>query len=133
VQAFDTIISQQLNTVEPGRCVVSIEKRNVGDVTVLDVTGKLKIGEADVELRNAVHEALGAGHRKILLNLRKVSAMDSSGVGELMAARTSILNAGGQLRLAELSPRVSTVLQVTNLAGLLEPNATEEEALGSFA
>jgi len=112
---------------------VSIEKRNVGDVTVLDVTGKLKIGEADVELRNAVHEALGAGHRKILLNLRKVSAMDSSGVGELMAARTSILNAGGQLRLAELSPRVSTVLQVTNLAGLLEPNATEEEALGSFA
>ncbi len=111
---------------------MSIEKRSVGDVTVLDVTGKLKIGEADVELRNAVHDALESGNKKILLNLRKVSAMDSSGVGELMAARTSILRLGGQLRLAELSPRVATVLQVTNLAGLLEPNATEKDALDSF-
>lgn len=112
---------------------MSIEKRNVGDVTILDVSGKLKVGEADVELRNAVHEALESGQSKILLNLRKVSAMDSSGVGELMAARTSILRAGGQLQLAELSPRVSSVLQVTNLAGLLEPNATEKEALASFS
>ena len=78
---------------------MKIEKRSRGDVTILEVEGKITIGKGDVALRDAVHQALGEGAKKIVMNLGSVSTVDSSGVGELVSAFTTVTNRGGRLKL----------------------------------
>lgn len=112
---------------------MSVNTRMEGDVAVLDVSGKVIIGQVEVELRDAVQQALADGRMKILLVMNGVTALDSSGVGELMAAYTSASNRGAELKLARLSPKVSTVLQATRLTGVLDIHASEDEALATFA
>ena len=106
--------------------------REVGGVTILDPKGKITIGSGDVALRDSVMGALENGATKILINLKDVSTIDSSGIGELVAAFTTVTNQGGQLKLSSLSPKVTDILQITQLATVFQVEETEELALATF-
>ncbi|HEX2463760.1 MAG TPA: STAS domain-containing protein [Thermoanaerobaculia bacterium] len=101
-------------------------------VTVLEPKGKITIGSGDIALRDSVIEALDSGSRKILINLKDVSTIDSSGIGELVAAYTTVTNRGGKLKLVGLPPKVSDILQITQLVTVFEVMESEEEAVDSF-
>ncbi len=101
-------------------------------VTILDLKGKITIGLGDVALRDAIHEALSAGAKKILVNLGDVSTIDSSGVGELVSAFTTVTNRGGKLKLLDLPPKVADILQITQLITVFDVYEKEDEALKSF-
>jgi anti-sigma B factor antagonist len=102
-------------------------------ITILDLHGKITIGVGDVALRNAVQEALTAGARNILINLESVSTIDSSGIGELVAAYTTVTNRGGKLKLFGIPPKVNDILQITQLFTVFEILDDEEEAVTSFS
>jgi len=101
-------------------------------VTVLEPKGKITIGSGDIALRDSVIEALDSGSRKILINLKDVSTIDSSGIGELVAAYTTVTNRGGKLKLVGLPPKVNDILQITQLVTVFEVMNSEEEAVDSF-
>ena len=111
---------------------MKIEKRSRGDVTILEVEGKITIGKGDVALRDAVHQTLGDGAKKIVMNHGSVSTIDSSGVGELVSAFTTVTNRGGRLKLLNLPPKVNDILQITQLITVFEVFDNEDEAVGSF-
>ncbi len=111
---------------------MQISARHREGVTILDPKGKITIGAGDVALREAVNEALEAGSKKILINLSGVSTCDSSGIGEMVAAFTTVKNRGGELKLCELSSKVSDVLQITQLITVFEVFDSEDEAIASF-
>jgi anti-sigma B factor antagonist len=112
---------------------VKVSTRQVGDVTVADVTGKLTLGEASGTFREALRTLINQGQKKILLNLNAVSYMDSSGIGELVAAYTTVTAAGGKLKLLNLTPRVQTPLQSTKLYTVFEVFDDETAGVKSFA
>ena len=112
---------------------MKIQARHELGVTIIEPKGKITIGEGDVVLRDAVHEALEAGVRSILLNLANVSTLDSSGIGEMVSAFTTVTNRGGQLKLCCLPSKVSDILQITQLISVFEVYETEAEALASYA
>lgn len=112
---------------------MKIEKRQRDGATILDLQGRITIGEGDVALREAVHSAVGEGATSILLNMGRVRAIDSSGVGELVAAYTTVTNRGGKLRLFSLPSRVLGVLQITQLVTVLDILEDEDEAVASLA
>ncbi|HUF79165.1 MAG TPA: STAS domain-containing protein [Thermoanaerobaculia bacterium] len=101
-------------------------------VTILDLKGKITIGVGDVALRDAIHQALNAGAAKILVNLEDVSTIDSSGVGELVSAYTTVTNRSGKLKLLNLPPKVADILQITQLITVFDVFDDEEEALRGF-
>jgi anti-sigma B factor antagonist len=111
---------------------MNIKQRQVGDVTVLDVSGKITIGVGDVAIRDAVQVALGGGARDILLNLHQVTTIDSAGVGELVSAYTSVAHRGGKLKLVGLPPKVNDILQITQLITVFEVYDDEPSAVDSF-
>jgi anti-sigma B factor antagonist len=112
---------------------VKLSTRQVGDVTVADVAGKLTLGEASGTFREALRNLIAQGQKKILLNLNDVSYMDSSGIGELVAAYTTVTAAGGALKLLNLTPRVQTPLQSTKLYTVFEVFDNETAGVKSFA
>jgi anti-sigma B factor antagonist len=85
---------------------MAVSQRKEGDVTIFEFSGPVTIGKGDVAVRESVHKALEAGERRILLDFDGVTALDSSGVGELISAYTSITNRGGELKLSRLSPKL---------------------------
>jgi anti-sigma B factor antagonist len=101
-------------------------------VTVLEPKGKITIGEGDVALREAVHEAMDAGAKHMLINLQDTTTIDSSGIGELVAAYTTVTNRGGNLKLLKLPPKVHDILQITQLVTVFEVFDDEDEAIASF-
>jgi anti-sigma B factor antagonist len=111
---------------------MKIDKRVRDGVTILEVEGKITIGKGDVALREAVHQALSDGATKIVMNLGSVSTIDSSGVGELVSAFTTVTNRGGRLKLLNLPPKVNDILQITQLITVFETFDNEDEAVGSF-
>ncbi len=111
---------------------MKIDKRVQGGVTVLDVEGKITIGKGDVALREAVHQALGEGATKLLIDLADVTMIDSSGVGELVSAFTTVTNRGGKLKLVNLPPKVNDILQITQLITVFEVFDNMNEAVASF-
>ena len=111
---------------------MNITQRQVGDVTILDVSGKITIGVGDVQVRDAVHMALGSGARNLVLNLKNVTTIDSAGVGELVSAYTTVTNRGGKLKLVNLPSKVNDILQITQLITVFEVYDTEQEAMESF-
>ena len=111
---------------------MKIDKRGKGGVTILDVEGKITIGKGDVALRDAVQQALGDGAKKLLIELGRVSTIDSSGVGELVSAFTTVTNRGGKLKLVNLPPKVNDILQITQLITVFEVFDNEDEAIASF-
>ena len=111
---------------------MKIEVKNIQGVTVLVPKGKITIGEGDVMLRQAVHEALEAGARNTLIDLGAVSTMDSSGVGDLVSAYTTVTNRGGKLKLANLPSKISDILQITQLIRVFEVFDSVDEAVASY-
>ena len=109
---------------------VSIRKQ--GDVSVVDLSGKITIGEGDVVLRDKVSELLESREKKILLNLEKVSYMDSAGIGELVACYKRAKERDGIVKLLKPSGKVYDLLQLTKLEEVFETYKDEAEALGSF-
>ena len=112
---------------------VKLNTRQVGDVTVIDVSGRITLGEGSSTLRDALRELAGKGQKKILLNLGDVSYIDSSGIGELVSGFTSVTNSGGQLKLLNLTKRVKDLLQITKLYTVFDVHESEASAVRSFA
>ncbi len=112
---------------------MKIDKRQRDGATILDLQGRITIGEGDVALREAVQAAVADGAVNILLNMGRVRSIDSSGVGELVAAYTTVTNRGGKLRLFSLPGRVLGVLQITQLVTVLDILEDEDEAVASLA
>src|SRR4051812_41437451 len=104
---------------------VKLATRQVGDVTVIDVSGRITLGEGSSTLRDALHELVKNNHKDILLNLKDVSYIDSSGIGELVSAYTTITNAGGHLKLLGLTHRVKDLLQITKLYTVFDVHEDE--------
>jgi anti-sigma B factor antagonist len=105
----------------------------VGDVTVVDVAGRITLGEGSSALRDTLKEIVGKGQKNILLNLGEVSYIDSSGIGELVSGFTTVTNAGGKLKLLNLNKRVKDLLQITKLYTVFDVHEDEAHAIRSFA
>lgn len=110
-----------------------LSPRQVGDVTVIDVSGRITLGEGSSNLREGIRDLTAKGSKKILLNLGEVSYIDSSGIGELVSGFTSVTNQGGQLKLLHLTKRVQDLLQITKLYTVFEVFEDEAKAVRSFA
>jgi anti-sigma B factor antagonist len=106
------------------------EIRDVGDVRVITLSGKITIGTGDVKIRELINSALDDGKNKILLDLADVSAIDSSGIGEMVACYTTVTKRDGQLKLMRLSPKINDILHVTQLITVFDVFDSEDEALG---
>src|ERR1043166_6384781 len=111
---------------------LNINERQAGDVTVLDMSGKITIGEGSVALRTAIRRLLEEGKKRILLNLAGVSYIDSSGIGELVSSYTAINKDGGQLKLLNLTQKLQDLLTITKLLTVFDVYESEAEALNSF-
>jgi len=111
---------------------LNINERQAGDVTVLDMSGKITIGEGSVALRTAIRRLLEEGKKRILLNLAGVSYIDSSGIGELVSSYTAINKEGGQLKLLNLTQKLQDLLTITKLLTVFDVYDREADALNSF-
>jgi anti-sigma B factor antagonist len=111
---------------------VKISTRQVDGVTVLDVSGRITLGEGSVQLRDAVRDLLSKGQKHILLNLGDVNYIDSSGIGELVSAFTTVKNQGGELKLLNLTRKVHDLLQITKLYTVFDVKDDEASAIASF-
>jgi anti-sigma B factor antagonist len=111
---------------------MQLSTRQRDGVTIVDLKGKITIGSGDVELRNAVLQAVNDGAKKVLINLSDVTTIDSSGVGELVSSYTTAKNRGAQLKLVNLPAKVQDVLTVTQLITVFDVYDTEDEAIRSF-
>ncbi len=107
--------------------------RLVGGVTILDLTGRIVLGDGSTALRDLVRNLISAGNKKILLNLRNVDYIDSSGLGELVSAFTSMRSGGGELKLLNLTKRVQALLQITKLYTVFDITDDEATSLKSFS
>jgi anti-sigma B factor antagonist len=111
---------------------LNISERQAGDVTILDLDGKVTIGEGSVALRNAIRRLVGEGKKKILLNLAGVGYVDSSGIGELVSSFTAVNKESGQLKLLNLTQKIQDLLAITKLLTVFDTFENEGEALGSY-
>lgn len=111
---------------------LSIASREVDGVTVLDLGGRITLGEGSVQLREAIRDLIGKGQKKILLNLGDVSYIDSSGLGELVSAFTTSKNQGAALKLLNLTNKVKDVLQLTKLYTVFDIYDAEVTAIASY-
>ncbi|HYL05934.1 MAG TPA: STAS domain-containing protein [Thermoanaerobaculia bacterium] len=111
---------------------MKVNVRQRDGVTILDLKGKITIGVGDVALRNAVQDAINSGATKVVINLKDVTTIDSSGVGELVSAYTTATNRGAKLSLANLPSKVSDILQITQLITVFDVFDSEDEAVRSF-
>src|SRR6202040_1318368 len=106
--------------------------RQVDGITIVDLSGRITLGEGSVVLRDTIKDLLSKGQKKILLNLGDVSYIDSSGIGELVSAFTSVRNQGGELKLLHLTKKVHDLLQITKLYTVFDVHSDEVTALRSF-
>ena len=111
---------------------LDLKERQAGDVTILDLSGEVRIGDASIALRDAIRKLVDAGKKKVLLNLAGVKYMDSSGIGELIANYTTLSRQGGQLKLLNLTDRIQNLLVITKLLTVFDSYDNEAEALKSF-
>ncbi len=111
---------------------LNIRERQAGDITVLDMDGRITIGEGSIALRSAIRRLLEEGKKKILLNLAGVGYIDSSGIGELVSSYTTINKAEGQLKLLSLTQKLQDLLTITKLLTVFDVYDNESEALASY-
>ena len=111
---------------------VKISTRQVDGVTVLDMSGRITLGEGSVQLRDAVRDLLSKGQKHILLNLGDVTYIDSSGIGELVSAFPTAKNQGGELKLLNLTRKVHDLLQITKLYIVFDVKDDEASAIAAF-
>ena len=112
---------------------MQITERVVGDVMMLDLKGKITLGEGDELLKDKVNSVVNQGHRKIVLNLADVPYLDSAGLGEVVRAYTTVSRQGGSLKLLNLTKRISDLLSITKLLTVFETFDLESEAVQSFS
>ena len=106
--------------------------RQVDGITIVDLSGRITLGEGGVVLRDMVKELTAQGHKKILLNLGNVTYIDSSGLGELISAHVSVHNAGGEIKLLNLTKKVHDLLQITKLCTVFDIWDDESSAIKAF-
>ena len=106
--------------------------RQVDGVTIMDCSGRITLGEGSVILRDAVRDLLAKNQKKILLNLGEVTYIDSSGIGELVSAFTTVRNQGGELKLLNLTKKVHDLLQITKLYTVFDVKEEEASAIKAF-
>jgi anti-sigma B factor antagonist len=111
---------------------LNLTERQAGDVTILDMSGKVTLGEGSVALRTAVRRLLGDGKKKILLNLGSVGYIDSSGIGELVSSFTAVNKENGTLKLLNLTQKIQDLLAITKLLTVFDVYDSESDALSSF-
>ena len=111
---------------------LDVKERQAGDVTILDLSGDVRIGEGAISLRDSIRNLADQGKKNVLLNLAGVKYMDSSGVGELIANYTTIKRQGGQLKLLNLTDRIQNLLVITKLLTVFDSYDNEADALKSF-
>jgi anti-sigma B factor antagonist len=111
---------------------MKVNTRQVDGVVVMDLSGRITLGEGSVVLRDAVRELLSKGNKKILANLADVNYIDSSGIGELVSAFTTVKNQGGELKLLNLTKKVHDLLQITKLYTVFDVKDNEANAIKSF-
>ena len=112
---------------------MQIEERNVGDVVVLDLKGKITLGEGDELLKDKVNSLVNQGRRKILLNFGDVPYVDSAGLGEIVRTYTTVSRQGGSLKLLSLTKRITDLLAITKLLTVFETYDNEADAVRSFS
>jgi anti-sigma B factor antagonist len=111
---------------------MKLSSRVAGDVTILDLEGKILLGEGDVVVKQAIDGLLTKGRKRFLLNLAKVPYIDSAGLGQIIRCFTAIRKAGGTLKLLSPNPKVIDLLTVTKLVNVFDWYNLESDALGSF-
>ena len=111
---------------------MEIVKRTVEDIQILDCKGKITLGEGTMAVRNTVRDIITENGKKIILNLGDVNYIDSSGIGELVSTYTTVTNAGGQLKLLNLTKKIHELLQITKLLTVFQVFEDEQAALASF-
>lgn len=112
---------------------MTITERKSGDVTILDVEGKILLGEGDVQLKRKIDELIERKETKLLLNLANVPYMDSGGLGEIVRSYTTVKRAGGELKLLNATKRISDLLTITKLITVFEIFDSEADGVKSFA
>lgn len=111
---------------------MQIEERQSGDVVILDLIGKLTIGEGDELLKDKVYSLIQQGRKKLILNLEGVPYVDSAGLGEIVRTYTTVSRQGGNLKLLNLTKRIQDLLSITKLLTVFDTYESEQEALNSF-
>jgi anti-sigma B factor antagonist len=109
-----------------------IHERFVGDVTIIDVNGRMTLGEGQEMLRDKVNSLIQQGQKKLVLNLAEVPYIDSAGLGEIVRTYTTVSRQGGALKLLSLTKRIQDLLAITKLLTVFETFDTEPDAVGSF-
>ena len=112
---------------------MEIDERTVGDVVVLDIKGRVQLGEGDEMLKDKVNSLLNQGRKKIVLNLAEVPYIDSAGLGEVVRTFTTVSRQGGQLKLLNLTKRITDLLAITKLLTVFDTYDSEQEAVQSFS
>lgn len=109
-----------------------LETRNVGDVTILMLTGDLRLGETSTSFRNAMRELIQGGAKKICVDLAGVEHLDSSGIGEIVGAHSLAFSTGAKIKLIRPTEKIMKLLHLTRLSTVFKVHTTEEEALAAF-
>ena len=112
---------------------LTITERRNGSVTVLDLKGSIRLGEGNIELHQTLRALVGKGERKVLLNLAGISYIDSSGLGELVAGYTTLQKNGGELKLVNLTDRITELMVITKLLTVFDVFEDEQTAIESFS
>ncbi|MGE3959115.1 MAG: STAS domain-containing protein [Vicinamibacterales bacterium] len=112
---------------------MQIDERTVGDVLILDVKGRITLGEGDEILKDKVNSLLNQGQKKIVLNLAEVPYIDSAGLGEIVRTYTTVSRQGGSLKLLSLTKRITDLLAITKLLTVFETFESENDAVQSFS
>jgi anti-sigma B factor antagonist len=111
---------------------LNINSRQSGNVTIIDLSGRITLGDGTGALRDAVKNTMAAGNKNIVLNLADVSYIDSAGLGELVGCFTTVNNQGGKLKLLNLQKKIKDLMQITKLHTIFEVADDEAKAVGSF-
>ena len=112
---------------------MEIAERKVSDVTILDLSGKMTLGEGDEMLKQTINNLLAAGNKKLVLNLEGVPYIDSAGLGEVVRTHTTVSRQGGSLKLQNLTKRIEDLLSITKLLTVFDTYDSEAEAIKSFS
>ena len=112
---------------------MEIVERTVSDVTVLDLKGKMTLGEGDELLKDKINSLIHQGQKKLLLNLEGVPYIDSAGLGEIVRTYTTVSRQGGNLKLVNLTKRITDLLSITKLLTVFETYESENDAVQSFS
>ena len=111
---------------------MQIEERSAGDVTLLDLKGKMTLGEGDELLKDKINSLIHQGQKKLLLNLEGVPYIDSAGLGEIVRTYTTVSRQGGSLKLVNLTKRITDLLAITKLLTVFETFDSEKDAVASY-